>query len=145
MGQEHERAVGGWQAEWAALPDLFCYTARAVAGVRAALEGLEIDAERMQANLELTRDLIMAESLTMALASKLGRPAAFKLVEKLSKQVAESGRTLSQIAGANQQVAAVLSPAELQKALDPAQYLGSSMTFIDRALSAYHQLQLLEA
>src|SRR5579885_1906814 len=26
MVQEHERAVGGWQAEWAAIPDLFCFT-----------------------------------------------------------------------------------------------------------------------
>src|SRR5258707_4378600 len=27
MAQEHERAIGGWQAEWAAIPDLFRFTA----------------------------------------------------------------------------------------------------------------------
>ena len=31
MTQEHERAVGGWQAEWVALPDAFRHAAGAVA------------------------------------------------------------------------------------------------------------------
>jgi hypothetical protein len=53
MAQEHERAVGGWQAEWAAVPQLFCFTAGAVERVRSALYGLEIRPERMRANLEL--------------------------------------------------------------------------------------------
>src|SRR5581483_6136625 len=34
MTQEHERAAGGWQAEWAAIPDLFRFTAHAVERVR---------------------------------------------------------------------------------------------------------------
>ena len=34
MVQEHERAVGGWQAEWLALPNLFRYTSGAVEHVR---------------------------------------------------------------------------------------------------------------
>lgn len=137
MGQEHERAVGGWQAEWAAIPELFRYTAKAVEGVREALEGLEVDTNRMQANLDLTRGLVMAESLTMALASKIGRPAAFKLVENLAKRVQESGLNLSEVAGEDEQVKVVLTPQELRQALEPAQYLGSTMILIDRALSAY--------
>jgi 3-carboxy-cis,cis-muconate cycloisomerase len=140
MEQEHERAVGGWQAEWAALPELFRYTAKAVAGVRHALAGLEVDPQRMQANLNLTHGLVMAEALTMALAPKIGRPEAFKLVETLSKQVGASGQELREVAKQNEQVRAALSPEELEQALDPAQYLGSAMAFIDRALTAYQKL-----
>ncbi|HAH01145.1 MAG TPA: 3-carboxy-cis,cis-muconate cycloisomerase, partial [Ktedonobacter sp.] len=73
MTQEHERAAGGWQAEWAAIPDLFRFTASAVERVRSALVDLQIDPVRMKANLDLTGGLIMAESLTMALASHVGR------------------------------------------------------------------------
>src|SRR5713226_1992408 len=68
MTQEHERAVGGWQAEWVALPNLFRYTSSAVEHVRGMISGLKVDSARMSANLELTQGLIMAESLTMALA-----------------------------------------------------------------------------
>ena len=76
MAQEHERAIGGWQAEWAAIPDLFRFTAGAVERVRGAVAGLQVDTARMKANLDLTGGLIMAESLTMALAPHIGRPEA---------------------------------------------------------------------
>ncbi|MEA2585265.1 MAG: 3-carboxy-cis,cis-muconate cycloisomerase, partial [Thermomicrobiales bacterium] len=83
MAQEHERAAGGWQAEWEALPNLFRYTASTVSRVWEALEGIVVDPERMRANLELTGGTIMAEALTMALAAHFGRPEAFRLVQDM--------------------------------------------------------------
>ncbi|HEY6407614.1 MAG TPA: hypothetical protein VIY29_09115, partial [Ktedonobacteraceae bacterium] len=65
MAQEHERAVGGWQAEWVAIPNLFRYTASAVERVRGTVGGLRVDPARMSANLDLTGGLIMAESLVL--------------------------------------------------------------------------------
>src|SRR5258707_2894037 len=83
MAQEHERAAGGWQSEWAAIPDLFHYTAAAVERVGEAVSGLQVDPARMKANLDLTGGLIMAEALTMALALHLGRPEAQRIVQSL--------------------------------------------------------------
>jgi 3-carboxy-cis,cis-muconate cycloisomerase len=139
MGQEHERAAGGWQAEWAALPDLFHFTAGAVARVRSALSDLRIDAARMKANLDLTGGLIMAESLTMVLAQRLGKPEAQRIVKELCNEAVRSGVNLRQAALADTQVRAILSPAEIEQALDPSAYLGSADTFIDRALAAYRE------
>jgi len=51
MVQEHERAAGSWQAEWGTLSELLTLTGSAAAWGRDALEGLEVDAERMRANL----------------------------------------------------------------------------------------------
>jgi 3-carboxy-cis,cis-muconate cycloisomerase len=65
LAEEHERAVGGWQAEWMAIPNLFSYTSSAVEHVGRMLEGLQVDTARMRANLELTGGLVMAESLTI--------------------------------------------------------------------------------
>jgi 3-carboxy-cis,cis-muconate cycloisomerase len=48
---EHERAAGAWHAEWKALSDALGFAGGAVASAREALEGLEVDAERMRANL----------------------------------------------------------------------------------------------
>ena len=48
---EHERAAGAWHAEWEPLSDLLALTGAAAFHVREALEGLEVDAERMRANL----------------------------------------------------------------------------------------------
>src|SRR5579875_3209191 len=138
MTQEHERAVGGWQAEWAAIPDLFRYTAAAVEHVRSALTDIQIDSARMSANLNLTHGLIMAESLTLALAPHLGRPAAQRLVKSLCEQAVASGADLHQVALANEQVKAILTPQEIDHALDPDSYLGSTDNFIDGALEAYY-------
>jgi 3-carboxy-cis,cis-muconate cycloisomerase len=49
--QEHERAAGAWHAEWGALSDALALTGGAAAALHGALEGLEIDTERMRANI----------------------------------------------------------------------------------------------
>ena len=51
MEQEHERAAGAWQAEWGTLSELMTLVGSAMAWVRELLDGLEIDAGRMTANL----------------------------------------------------------------------------------------------
>jgi 3-carboxy-cis,cis-muconate cycloisomerase len=51
MEQEHERAAGAWHAEWPALRSLLCFTGSAAAWLRDCLEHLEVDAERMRANV----------------------------------------------------------------------------------------------
>jgi 3-carboxy-cis,cis-muconate cycloisomerase len=140
MDQEHERAAGGWQSEWAAIPALFCATAGAVARVRAALEGLRIDTGRMRANLDASGGLPMAESLAIALAPQLGRPEAQKLIGALAARAATEGITLHQAAAADARVMGLLAPAVLDRALDPAEYLGSSGALIDRALAGYRAL-----
>jgi hypothetical protein len=38
-------------------------------------------------------------------------------------------------------VSAILSPAEIDQALDPGKYLGSTDAFIDRVLASYHEVQ----
>ncbi|MGB8841878.1 MAG: 3-carboxy-cis,cis-muconate cycloisomerase [Aliidongia sp.] len=52
LPQEHERGLGGWQAEAPVLAELFQLTHGALAALAAIAEGLEIDPARMQANLD---------------------------------------------------------------------------------------------
>jgi len=51
LEHEHERAAGAWHAEWKALGDAFAFTGGAAASLRETLERLEVDAERMRANV----------------------------------------------------------------------------------------------
>jgi 3-carboxy-cis,cis-muconate cycloisomerase len=51
MEQEQERAAGAWQAEWGTLTELLVLAGSATAWLRELLEGLQVDAERMAANL----------------------------------------------------------------------------------------------
>jgi 3-carboxy-cis,cis-muconate cycloisomerase len=141
MTNEHERAVGGWQAEWVAIPDLFRYTAGAVEHVRSAVDGIQIDPERMRANLDLGGGLLMAEALTVALARHWGRPEAQRVVQAVCTRASAAHITLRQAAHENAQIRAVLAPNAIAEALDPANYLGSADVLTDRALAAYRDVQ----
>ena len=52
MVQEHERAVGGWQAEWPTLAALMQATGAASEAMADVAEGLTVDRERMRRNME---------------------------------------------------------------------------------------------
>jgi 3-carboxy-cis,cis-muconate cycloisomerase len=49
--QEHERAAGAWHAEWSALACALAATGGAAESVQRSLTGLEVDVERMRANI----------------------------------------------------------------------------------------------
>jgi 3-carboxy-cis,cis-muconate cycloisomerase len=51
LEHEHERAAGAWHAEWKALSDALAYAGGAAASLRETLDGLEVDTERMRANV----------------------------------------------------------------------------------------------
>ena len=143
--QEHERAVGGWQSEWAAVPDLFAYASGAVERVRLAVAGLEIHEDRMLANLNITRGLLMAESLSMALATALGKQEAHHLVQAACERAVRQGDDLLDVARSDDQIAAALTPEQVAQALDPANYLGANDQFIDRALAAHERQRNLDS
>lgn len=123
------------------MPNLFRSVAGAVARVGSAVNGLAIDAGRMRANLEQSGGLLMAESVTMALARHVGRPAAQQIVKAAAGRVSSAKVTFRQALRDDPAVRAALSEEEIDRALDPAAYFGSSDMLIDRALAAYHAVQ----
>lgn len=141
MAQEHERAAGAWQAEWQALPALFRHTAGTAEHVRGALDGLEIHAERMRTNLASTDGQIMAEALSMALARLIGRDGAQRLVHEVSELARAAGADLRVAALQDQRVREVLPDETIERVFDPQTYVGSTATFIQRALDDFRMLQ----
>jgi 3-carboxy-cis,cis-muconate cycloisomerase len=137
MAQEHERAAGVWQAEWQALSQALACTGGAAAWLHEALEGLQVRPERMLQNLNETRGLIMSEHIASELAERMGRAEAHDLVRSLSLRAGEEGRSLTELLLEDETVRAYLERDEIERAMDPACYLGSATAFIDRALALY--------
>jgi 3-carboxy-cis,cis-muconate cycloisomerase len=138
-GHEHERAIGAWQAEWVAIPHIFRHTAGATSHVRQALAGLEVHEDRMRRNLDLAGGTLMAEALSVAIAAKLGRHEAQRIVKAECDRALRDGITLQEAAVEDTCTAGVLSREEIERALDPAQYLGVSNELIDLALESYRK------
>jgi 3-carboxy-cis,cis-muconate cycloisomerase len=136
---ELERSIGAWQTEWVALPRLFGHTAGAVSHVRQLLAGLEVHEDRMRRNLELAGGTLMAEALTVAIAAKLGRHEAQRIVRAECERALRDEITLREAAVEDTCTAGVLSREEIEHALDPAHYLGSSNDLIDLALESFRK------
>lgn len=63
MVYEHERTVGNWQLEWQPLCDLLVAVGSAAGWLGDSLKHLVIDEQRMRANLELTRGMLVRAHL----------------------------------------------------------------------------------
>lgn len=134
MPQEHERGLGLWQAEWETIPEIFKLAAAAVARSVEIAEGLEVDAARMMRNLDAHHRLTQAEAVSVALAPKVGRIAAHDMVRIAARKAACTGQHLSALLKTIPEVTAHLSHAEIDRLLEPREYLGSTQHYIRRVL-----------
>jgi len=80
--QEHERAAGGWQAEWPLVYGIVQAAGVALESMAEVAAGLEVDPARMRSNLDRTRGAVFAEKAVLLLAPQWGKAAARKMVEE---------------------------------------------------------------
>jgi len=134
--QDHERSAGPWHAEWPTLPTLMLVTSGALAAIVDIAEGLDVNAERMRANLDTTHGLIMAEAVSMALADAIGKSEAHHIIEAASRTAIAQHKHLRDVLAADGRVTAHLDAARLDQLFDPLAYQGASQALIDRLLAS---------
>jgi 3-carboxy-cis,cis-muconate cycloisomerase len=135
MIADHERSTGPWEIEWIALPEAFMLTAGALAHSRFLVEGLEVDVERMRANLDMTNGLVVSEAVMMGLAPYLGREYAHDLVYDICRVALARDRPLLDLLCENAEITQHVDRAGLAKLCDPANYLGLAGVMVDRVLA----------
>jgi 3-carboxy-cis,cis-muconate cycloisomerase len=135
MLQEHERGLGGWQAEWPIIAAIVQSTGVAIASMVEVAEGLSVDAERMRVNIENTNGAIFAERAMMLLGAKLGRDVAHGILEEAVRKSTDRGRSLATVLAETPEASVHLSPAELKQLETPEQYLGSAEVFRQALIS----------
>jgi len=140
MPQEHERALGGWHAEWPTLGELFRVTGAALAKTVSLMEGLQVFPARMRDNIDLTHGLVMSERVSVALAGVLGKAQAHHLLEEASRLCLAENRHLREVLGGMASVTEHLDKDELASLFDPTTYAGASAAIIDRVLARCEEL-----
>ena len=129
MIQEHERGVGGWQAEWPTVSALVQATGVAAANMAEVTESLTVDPGKMRANIDVTRGVIFAERAMILLGKVLGRDKAHHLLEEATRQSVAQGRRLTEVLAAVPEVTQHLDQKTIQGLDDPQQYLGAAEAF----------------
>ncbi|MBR7832706.1 3-carboxy-cis,cis-muconate cycloisomerase [Actinospica durhamensis] len=140
MVAEDERPAGAWHAEWLPLREALRLTGTAAALAAHLAETLRPRPERMSANLELTRGLIVSERLVEVLEELLGAQAARSVLTAAARAAEQGGTTLAEALGQLPEIsglidAGTLTPERLGELTDPAAYLGVAAELTDRALT----------
>src|SRR4029078_6037851 len=121
--------------EWIVLPEIFVLTAGCLAQTRFLVGGLQVDEQRMRANLDITKGLIVSEAVMMGLGPHLGRQYAHDLVYDICRQVVATGRPLAELLAENKEVTKHLDRAAIDTLCDPANSLGQAGEMVDRVLA----------
>lgn len=133
----HERDGRAWKSEWVLLPEACLYAGVSVAAAVSILEGLEVDAERMRSNLDAQRGYVMSEPVMRALADRVGKHTAHRIVYEAALAGREADVDLRSALRADDRLAD-LDDQELDGLLDPRNALGSIPRFIDGVLAPDH-------
>ena len=132
---DHERSTGPWEIEWIALPEIFLLSSGALAQTKLLVQGLEVDAARMRANLDLTLGMVVSEAVMMGLGPHLGRQRAHDLVYDICRKVTATGKPLVELLAQDADISKHLTRAELAKMCDPGNYLGLAGEMVDKVLA----------
>jgi 3-carboxy-cis,cis-muconate cycloisomerase len=97
------------------------------------LAGMQVFADRMRANLELTGGAIMAEAIMMALADNLGRQRAHDAVHHAAAIAATTDQNFSDVIAHDPAITSLLSPNQVETLLDPASHTGHSAAIARQA------------
>jgi 3-carboxy-cis,cis-muconate cycloisomerase len=135
MVQEHERSVGGWQAEWPTIAEVVQSTGAALASMAEAAKGLDVNEAQMRENITANNGAVFAERASMLLAASLGREHAHQILEDAVRRCELQRRKLGDVLAENPEVARLIDRETLRDLDTPESYLGVAETLRRRLLA----------
>jgi len=133
---EHERDLTNSAAERIIFPEAFILTDYLLRQLSSVLKGLDIREDAVKRNLDLTGGLIMSERLMIGLVERgIGRQKAHELLRLAAGEAFMARRPLREVLLKDTQLAALMTPAELDQYLDPAGYIGTAVDQVNRVVA----------
>ncbi len=134
----HERDISHSSAERVIVPDACLALDYALHVLTGVLEGLQVDRERMRANIDLTGGLIYSQRALLSLVEAgMDRQEAYKIVQAAAMQSWHEGVPFRTLLIADPHVSATLTPAQIEDLFD----LSYHLKHID---TAYERLGLID-
>ena len=118
------------------LPEIFCLISGALKQAKFVLQGLEVDADRMRTNIDMTNGLVMSEAVMMGLGPYIGREYAHDLVYDLCRKAIDENRPLIDILATHPEIRGHVTRSQLEAMCDPANNLGQAGVMVDRVLAS---------
>jgi len=128
----HERDLTQSSAERFIFPETFILTDYMLFLLNNVIDNLRVDEQKMLKNIELTQGRMMSEAVMMALTTKgMNRQEAYELLRKLTLKSELEKRHFREILLEDKIVSRKLNKKEVDKALNPVNYLGTAKSQVD--------------
>jgi adenylosuccinate lyase len=134
----HERDGRSWKGEWMIIPDATLATGKSLALLKLLLKDLQVNQQRMRANIMATNGFVHAEAVMLTLAKTLGKQSAHKLVYEVTMQAQSEGLHFKQALINNQQISAILNNDEIDALFDLKQSTGVCAEMVDQVIAQVH-------
>jgi adenylosuccinate lyase len=134
----HERDGRSWKGEWMIIPDATLASGKSLDLLKLLLKDLQVNRERMRANIIATNGFIHAEAVMLALAKTLGKQSAHKLVYEVA-MLAQSEELHFKVALINnQQISAILNNDQIDALFNLEQSTGVCAEMVDQVIAQIH-------
>jgi adenylosuccinate lyase len=132
---EHERDLTNSSCERVIIPESFILLDEILKRTNKVMKNIVLYPENIKRNLEMTGGMEMAEAVMMGLAEKgMGRQEAHELLRKLSIKAVKDKKPLKEVLIKNATTRKHLSEAEIEKLLDPQNYIGTAVEQVKNVL-----------
>ena len=131
---DHERDGRSWKSEWHVLPLITLVSGKSLELLKLILSNLKVQAGKMQKNLEISGEQVFSEGVMLALAKKLGKNQAQKIVYKEAMSARKKGTSFREAILSNSQISSSLSAEEIDEIFQYENCLGLCTAMVDRVL-----------
>jgi len=129
----HERDISHSSAERVLLPDACLALDYSLDILTGVLNGLQVDAARMRANVDLTGGLIFSQrALLLLVEAGMGRQDAYKIVQEAAMRAWRDGLSFRELLAADPRVTSAMSPAQFDAMFDLSYHLQHVDTAYER-------------
>ena len=131
----HERDGRSWKGEWIIIPDATLATGKSLDLLELLLKDLQVNQQRMRANIMATNGFIHAEAVMLALAKTLGKQSAHQLVYEATMHAQSVGLHFKQALSNNRQISAILAKDAIDALFDLEQSTGVCADMVDQVIA----------
>ncbi len=131
----HERDGRSWKGEWAIIPDATLAAGKSLTLLKLLLKDLQVNPQRMRANILATQGFVHAEAVMLVLAKTLGKQSAHRLVYDLTMQAQDEGLHLKQALINNPQIGAILTHDEIEALFNLGQSTGVCAAMVEQVIA----------
>lgn len=138
---EHERDLTNSANERIIFAESFMLLDFMLKRITDILGSLELQHDRIEENLDLTKGLVMSEKIMIALVKKgIGRQDAHEIMRQAAMESYAKGASLKEILLQNPAVKKRFTTKELERLLDPRNYIGTAREQVDDVLKAMRKI-----